>query len=41
MRAVMSIIYACGNLKRENPNEDESLLVIKAISDVNIPKLTT
>ena len=37
----MSIIYASGNLKRESPDEDESLLVIKAIYDVNIPKFTT
>ena len=37
----MSIIYACGNLKRSKPKEDEYLLVIKALSDVNIPKFTT
>ena len=37
----MSIIYACGNLKREKPDDDEYLLIIKAISDVNIPKFTT
>ena len=37
----MSIINACGNFKRDRPDMDESLLVIKAISDVNIPKFTT
>lgn len=41
MRAIMSIIYACGNYKRAEPDSDEALLVIKAINDVNIPKFIT
>ena len=41
MRAVKAIIMAAGNLKRSLPDEDEDLLIVKAISDCNLPKFTS
>jgi len=38
MRAVKSIILASGALRKEYPNQDESITVLRAISVCNIPK---
>jgi dynein heavy chain len=38
MRAVKSILSMAGSLKRNNPEEDEDLLLIEAMKDTNIPK---
>ena len=38
MRAVKSIILASGALRKENPDQDEDITVLKAISVCNIPK---
>ncbi|SCU71914.1 Cytoplasmic dynein 2 heavy chain (DYNC2H1), putative [Trypanosoma equiperdum] len=38
MRAVKSILVLAGGLKRQHPNDDEDMLLIRAMRDANVPK---
>jgi dynein heavy chain len=38
MRAVKTVISSAGNLKREQPNSGEDLILLRALCDCNLPK---
>jgi dynein heavy chain len=38
MRAVKSVLVMAGQLKRGNPDQEENIVLIRAMRDSNIPK---
>ena len=38
LRAVKSVLVMAGNLKRQNPNLNEDMVLIRAMRDSNLPK---
>jgi hypothetical protein len=41
MRALKSVLVMAGTLKRQNPDVDENVVLIRALRDSNLPKFLT